>query len=31
VAPTSGTYLSAASGRLFTRKQVTLTGLDSAG
>jgi transglutaminase-like putative cysteine protease len=31
VAPTSGTYLSAASGRLITRKQVTLTGLDSAG
>ena len=28
VAPTSGTYLSAASGRLFTRKQVTLTELD---
>ena len=27
VAPTSGTYLSAASGRLFTRKQVTLTDL----
>jgi transglutaminase-like putative cysteine protease len=31
VAPTSGTYLSAARGRLFTRKTVTLTGLDSAG
>jgi transglutaminase-like putative cysteine protease len=31
VAPTSGTYVSAAQGRLFTRKQVTLTGLDSAG
>jgi len=31
VAPTSGTYVSAASGRLFTRKQVTLTALDSAG
>jgi transglutaminase-like putative cysteine protease len=30
VAPTSGTYLSAAKGRLFTRKQVTLTGLDPA-
>jgi len=28
VAPTSGTYLSAASGRLFTRKRVTLTELD---
>jgi transglutaminase-like putative cysteine protease len=28
VAPTSGTYLSAASGRLFTRKRVTLTDLD---
>jgi transglutaminase-like putative cysteine protease len=28
VAPTSGTYLSAASGRLFTRKRVTLTALD---
>ena len=28
VAPTSGTYLSAASGRLFTRKRVMLTGLD---
>lgn len=28
VAPTSGTYLSAASGRLYTRKQVTLTHLD---
>jgi transglutaminase-like putative cysteine protease len=31
VAPTSGTYVSAARGRLFTRKRVTLTGLDSAG
>ncbi len=31
VAPTSGTYLSAARGRLFTRKQVTLTGLDFTG
>jgi transglutaminase-like putative cysteine protease len=31
VAPTSGTYLSAARGRLYTRKTVTLTGLDSAG
>jgi transglutaminase-like putative cysteine protease len=31
VAPTSGTYVSAASGRLFTRKRVTMTGLDSAG
>jgi len=31
VAPTSGTYLSAAKGRLFTRKRVTLTALDSAG
>ena len=31
VAPTSGTYRSAARGRLFTRKQVTLTSLDSAG
>jgi len=28
VAPTSGTYRSAASGRLFTRKRVTLTNLD---
>jgi transglutaminase-like putative cysteine protease len=28
VAPTSGTYLSAACGRLFTRKRVTLTALD---
>jgi transglutaminase-like putative cysteine protease len=28
VAPTSGTYLSSASGRLYTRKQVTLTNLD---
>ena len=28
VAPTSGTYLSAATGRLYTRKQVTLTELD---
>jgi transglutaminase-like putative cysteine protease len=28
VAPTSGTYRSAASGRLFTRKRVTLTELD---
>jgi transglutaminase-like putative cysteine protease len=28
VAPTSGTYLSSASGRLYTRKQVTLTQLD---
>jgi transglutaminase-like putative cysteine protease len=28
VAPTSGTYLSAASGRLFTRKRVSLTDLD---
>ena len=28
VAPTSGTYLSAASGRLFTRKRVTMTELD---
>lgn len=31
VAPTSGTYQSAARGRLFTRKTVTLTDLDSAG
>jgi len=31
VAPTSGTYVSAARGRLFTRKQVILTGLDSVG
>jgi transglutaminase-like putative cysteine protease len=31
VAPTSGTYISAARGRLFTRKRITLTGLDSAG
>ena len=28
VAPTSGTYRSSASGRLFTSKRVTLTGLD---
>ena len=31
VAPTSGTYRSAVRGRLFTRKQVTLTSLDNAG
>jgi transglutaminase-like putative cysteine protease len=31
VAPTSGTYLSTARGRLFTSKRVTLTDLDSAG
>jgi transglutaminase-like putative cysteine protease len=31
VAPTSGTYVSGARGRLFTRKRVTLTSLDYAG
>ena len=31
VAPTSGTYLSLASGRLFTSKRVTLTELDYTG
>jgi len=31
VAPTSGTYLSSATGRLFTSKRVTLTDLDFTG